>query len=133
MITYIPQELADCRTLRVLRLSLNKITAVPDKIGKLRRLRELSIDYNNLFKLPLTFHGLNKLKILRLEGNHSLGDPPADVLAQGAAGTIAYFKKRYHDNVTWRQRVIITSVQNCLLQAHERGKPTRRNSSHTPL
>ena len=102
-------------------MSLNKITVIPDKIGNLRRLRELSIDYNNLFKLPLTFYKLSKLKILRLEGNESLGDPPADVLSQGAAACVAYLKKRYTDDVTWRQRVIITSVQNCLQQGWERG------------
>ena len=74
-----------------------------------------------MFKLPLTFYRLSKLKILRLEGNENLGDPPADVMSQGAAACIAYLKRRYTDDVTWRQRVIITSVQNCLSQGWERG------------
>ncbi len=42
-------------------------------------------------------------------------------MSQGAAACIAYLKRKYTDDVTWRQRVIITSVQNCLSQGWERG------------
>ena len=119
-INYIPQEVTDCKTLKILRLSLNKITNVPDKLGSMKRLRELTIDYNNLFKLPMSFYQLVKIKTLRIEGNENLSDPPPDIIGQGAQAVVLYFKKRYEEDITWRQRVIISSVQAVLAQAHER-------------
>ncbi len=120
-IIHIPDEIIECQSLKVLRLSLNQITKIPEKLGGLRKLKELSIDYNALFKLPMSFYMLNKLKILRLEGNESLTDPPPDVIGAGAQAVVQYFKKKFEDDVTWRQRVIISSVQAVLGQAHDRG------------
>jgi len=119
-INYIPQELTDCKTLKILRLSLNKIVNIPDKLGSMKKLRELTIDYNNLYKLPMSFYQLVKIKTLRIEGNENLSDPPPDIIGQGAQAVVMYFKRRYEEDITWRQRVIISSVQAVLAQAHER-------------
>jgi hypothetical protein len=41
-----------------------------------------------LSTLPLSIHKLHRLKTLRIEGNLSLTDPPIEIIAQGAQGTI---------------------------------------------
>eukprot|EP00605_Chrysophyceae_sp_TOSAG23-4_P001691 GSChrysophyteH1.ASY1.ANO1.1859.1 assembled CDS len=120
-ISYIPEEITECETLKVLRLSLNKISKIPDKVGNLRKLRELSIDYNLVFKLPMSFYKLGKLRTLRLEGNENLTDPPPDIIGAGAQAVVLYYKKKFEEDVTWRQRVIISSVQAVLGQAYDRG------------
>ena len=119
-IGYIPQEVTDNGNIKHLRLSCNKITNIPDKIGNLKRLKELSLDWNDIFRLPLTFYQLNKLRTLRIDGNDNLNDPPADVINLGGQAVVNYYKSRYHEDITWRQRVIISSVQACLNQAIDR-------------
>ena len=119
-ISYIPEEITNCRSLKILRLSLNKISTIPDKLGTLHKLKELTLDYNNLYKFPMSFYQLTRLKTFRIEGNENLSDPPPEVIGQGAQAIVLYFKKRYEEDISWRQRVIISSVQAVLAQAQER-------------
>jgi hypothetical protein len=64
---------------------------------------------------------MRKLKTLRIEGNHSLTDPPIEVIAQGAQGVVAYLQEKVKNNEEGRIRCIVTSTQDCLQQVLDRG------------
>jgi Leucine-rich repeat (LRR) protein len=57
------------RSLKVLKLSNNKLEKIPDSIGKLSSLQYLSLEINNLVKLPKSIGNLSLLKFLNLREN----------------------------------------------------------------
>ena len=50
------------------------------------------------------------------EGNISMNDPPAEVIALGAQGVVEYFKDKVKNDEEGRIRNIVVSVQDCLHQ-----------------
>ena len=120
-ITYIPDDVVSNLGLRAIRLSINQISVIPERVGNLKKLKELAIEHNRISVLPVSFHQLNRLKILRIEGNVHLTDPPPHILGGGAQAVVAYYKEKYTNDEQWRMRVIVSTLQNVLVQIHERG------------
>lgn len=98
-----PDDLSQCHTLEVLKLSANQLTDIPASIERLTKLRELHIannclqslpaelghctglehvdcSSNHLTSVPDTLGGLKKLRRLILNDNPHLRDVPGAVL-----------------------------------------------------
>ncbi|KAJ9510144.1 hypothetical protein QJQ45_015630, partial [Haematococcus lacustris] len=83
--------LGQLRTLRVLRLSHNKLVALPGELGQLAALEVLAADHNLLASIPVELRQCRALRELNLEGNR-LATPVLDLrLMQSSLQSLQLF------------------------------------------
>ena len=81
----VPAELGQLASLRVLRLSSNRLTSLPAEIGQLTSLEVLKLESNKLTRVPVEVGQLASLKVLHL-GCNQLTSLPAAIRELRAAG-----------------------------------------------
>ena len=95
LLTGLPAEVGELRSLVILDLSDNLLTHLPPEIGKLTNLVELLLYNNRLHTLPPEFGYLYQLEMLGVEGN-PWEDPIAGLLmTQGPLAVVPFLR----DNV----------------------------------
>jgi len=77
MLSWIPGELSNLKSLEVLRIDDNKLRALPHGIFSLSRLVHLDVSRNSIITLPDSFEGLRSLKIFVASFNCIEDLPPS--------------------------------------------------------
>ncbi|XP_078688182.1 uncharacterized protein LOC144920135 [Branchiostoma floridae x Branchiostoma belcheri] len=68
-ISYFPQIIFQCCTLKAICLKQNRIDTLPDNIGDLVSMRQLSLSHNHVKTLPQSIGGCSRLTILHIDHN----------------------------------------------------------------
>jgi len=77
---FIPDEIGNLTTLKILDLSGNQITRLPTSIGNLTSLKELHLSSNKIVqKLPVELGNLSSLERLYLQNNKFFGEIPPEI------------------------------------------------------
>jgi hypothetical protein len=83
LLSRIPSNLHNITGLTVLNMSNNSLLGL-NTIEKISKLISLDVRNNSLLSLPLQMAFMSSLTTIRLEGNTTLIDPPANVVALGS-------------------------------------------------
>ena len=95
VLTWLPSEIGQLRSLTFLDLSQNDLTSLPAEIGMLINLKTLLVFDNQLETLPFEMGYLYQLKTLGIEGNPRLDDELKQVLADGGTQQlISYMREQ---------------------------------------
>ncbi len=85
LLSRIPSNLHTITGLTVLDVSDNSLIGL-NSVERLSQLISLDVRNNSLLSLPLQMAGMKLLTSIQLDGNTGLIDPPAHIVALGAAG-----------------------------------------------
>ena len=76
---YLPKEIGNLSSLKILRLNSNKLKELPKEIGNLVNLEVINLSNNKLITLPKEISNLKKLESLTIS-NNKLENLPEDII-----------------------------------------------------
>ncbi|MEO0407487.1 MAG: COR domain-containing protein [Cyanobacteria bacterium P01_A01_bin.135] len=97
----LPAEIGQLTNLRSLDLSGNQLSSLLTEIGQLTNLRSLYLIGNQLSNLPAEIGQLTNLQSLHLSDNPALQDPPPEVIVDGTAAILDYYRQQLEQGIDY--------------------------------